>query len=98
MQKWETILVGIHKFENNPQISVNFAHIHLLPALCRSKIIPLAFFFFFYQNRCSLRTLKEGINIMFRTNKNIPQGNESIKNVFLLPIFFYLMTNKQTQR
>ena len=44
MQKGETILIGIHMFENNPQMSVNLAHIHLLPGLCHSKIIPLAFF------------------------------------------------------
>lgn len=38
--KRESILGGIHSFENNPQMSINLAHIHLLPALCPSKIIP----------------------------------------------------------
>ena len=43
MQKGEkSLLALISKFENNPQVAVDLAHIHLLPALCHSKIIPLA--------------------------------------------------------
>ena len=43
MQKGEkSFLASISKFENDPLVTVDLAHIHLLPALCHSKIIPLA--------------------------------------------------------